>query len=158
MSDILSKLAPPRGAKQVRKRIGRGYGSGLGTTAGKGQKGQTSRAGRMRIWGFEGGQMPIQRRLPKRGFVNIFRREFSAVNIDDIATVFSAGATVDVMELKEHGLVPRNAKLVKILGNGEISHALTIKAHAFSKSAEEKIKAAGGSLEILEEKNRTPKE
>jgi large subunit ribosomal protein L15 len=149
MGTTLSNLAPPRGAKRKRKRLGRGPGSGRGTTAGKGQKGQKSRSGVTLGRGFEGGQMPLQRRLPKIGFKNPFRVEYAAVNVGRIATAFAAGETVDPAALKQKGLAPRSAKLVKVLGNGEIAHALTIRAHAFSSTALEKIQAAGGAAEVV---------
>jgi len=159
MGTTLSTLTPPRGGgTRKQKRLGRGQGTGQGTTAGRGQKGQGSRSGPDLGRGFEGGQMPLQRRLPKRGFKNPFRVEFAGVNVGRLAKVFAAGETVDVELLHTRGMAPRSAKLIKILGTGEIPHALTVKAHAFSKSAEEKIKAAGGSVEVLPRPKRTAKE
>ena len=158
MGTTLSTLKPPRGATHKQKRLGRGQGTGQGTTAGRGQKGQGSRSGPDLGSGFEGGQMPLQRRLPKRGFKNYFRVEFAGVNVGRLDKVFAAGETVDVELLHSRGMAPRSMKLVKILGQGELSHALTVKAHAFSKSAEEKIKAAGGSVEIVPRPKRTAKE
>jgi large subunit ribosomal protein L15 len=149
MGTTLSNLAPPRGARRKRKRIGRGPGSGNGTTAGKGQKGQQSRSGVTLGRGFEGGQMPLQRRLPKIGFKNIFRTEYAPVNIGRIAEAFPAGETVDAEALRARGLVPRSARLLKVLGGGQVAHALTIKAHAFSRSAKEKIESAGGKAEVV---------
>ncbi len=149
MGTTLSTLSPPPGAKHRKKRIGRGDGSGRGTTAGKGTKGQESRSGPDIRPGFEGGQMPLQRRLPKRGFVSPFRVPNTPVNIRDLAEAFGAGEKVGLEELTAKGLVPRKAKRVKILGNGELTHALNVVAHAFSASAAEKIKAAGGSVEII---------
>jgi large subunit ribosomal protein L15 len=149
MGTKLSDLAPPRGAKRKQKRLGRGQGTGQGTTAGRGQKGQGSRSGPDLGRGFEGGQMPLQRRLPKRGFRNPFRVELAAVNVGRLGEVFAAGETVDPDQLRARGMAPRSARLVKILGEGELEHALAVKAHAFSKSAEEKIKAAGGSVELV---------
>lgn len=150
MGTTLSDLKPPAGAKHKRKRVGRGPGSGNGTTAGRGQKGQGARSGgSMGPW-FEGGQMPLQRRLPKRGFVNIFRTEFFPVNVGELALAFGAGQTVDVTVLVAKGMVPRKATHVKILGNGQIAHGLTIQAQGFSKSAKEKIEAAGGTAVVVE--------
>ena len=149
MGTTLSTLSPPPGAKHRKKRLGRGPGSGWGTTAGKGTKGQESRSGPdIHIW-FEGGQMPLQRRLPKRGFVSPFRVVNSPVNLRDLAEAFAAGEQVGPEELIAKGLVPRKAKRIKVLGNGEITHALNVKAHAFSASAAEKIKAAGGTTEVV---------
>ncbi len=150
MGTTLATLAPPRGAKHKKKRLGRGPGSGKGTTAGKGQKGQTSRSGGYQKVGFEGGQMPLQRRLPKRGFKNIFRIDYAPVNLDQLAEIFEANEVINPALLKERGLVPVKAKLTKVLGRGELSKALSIKAHAFSSSAIEKIKAAGGECHVLE--------
>lgn len=158
MGTTLSTLKPPRGATHKQKRLGRGHGTGQGTTAGRGQKGQGSRSGPDLGSGFEGGQMPLQRRLPKRGFKNPFRVEFAGVNVGRLGQLFAAGETVDVELLHARGMAPRAMKLVKILGQGELSHALTVKAHAFSKSAEEKIKAAGGTVEIVPRPKRTAKE
>jgi large subunit ribosomal protein L15 len=150
MGTTLSTLSPNPGATKKRKRVGRGRGSGTGKTAGRGQKGQKSRAGHhgARV-GFEGGQMPMQRRLPKRGFHNRDRVESVAVNVGLLAGRFQGGE-VDLDALREAGLVPRNAKIVKILGDGEIAAALTVKAHRFSKSAQQKIEAAGGSAVVIE--------
>ena len=158
MGTTLSNLAPPSGARRKRKRIGRGPGSGNGTTAGKGQKGQRSRAGVTLGRGFEGGQMPLQRRLPKVGFKNLFRIEYAPVNVGRIAELFSAGETVDVAALKAKGLVPRSAKLFKVLGEGDVTHALTIRANAVSGGARQKIEAAGGTVEVLAPARRGPRE
>ncbi|MCF7803226.1 MAG: 50S ribosomal protein L15 [Candidatus Marinimicrobia bacterium] len=129
------------------KRVGRGNGSGYGKTSGRGQKGQLSRAGyTYRPW-YEGGQMPIQRRLPKRGFTNIFRTEYQVVNVSDLERLEEKEIDIDV--LGNHGLVDPGGDPVKILGDGEAPEGLTVTAHAFSKSAEEKITAAGGSVERL---------
>ncbi len=149
MGTTLSNLTPPRGAKHARKRLGRGQATGQGTTAGRGQKGQGSRSGGVKSKGFEGGQMPLQRRLPKRGFKNPFRLEFEAVNVGALAERFAAGEVADPESICARGMAPRRTELLKVLGEGEIKHALTVKAHAFSKSAEEKIKAAGGSVEVI---------
>lgn len=153
MGTTLHTLAPNPGATRKRKRVGRGPGSGYGKTAGRGQKGQKSRAGShgARV-GFEGGQMPMQRRLPKRGFVNIFRVEAHPVNIGVLANKFAAGETVDVEALRRVGLVPKKANVIKILGDGELNHELTVRAHRFSKSAVAKIEAAGGSAEVITKK------
>ena len=145
MGTTLSDLKPPAGAKHKRKRKGRGPGSGNGTTAGRGQKGQGARSGgKMGAW-FEGGQMPLQRRLPKRGFVNLFRVEYFPVNVGQLALAFTAGETVEIDSLVEKGLVPRKATHVKLLGNGQIAHALTVKVQGFSTAAKEKLEGAGGT-------------
>ena len=145
----LSNLQRPAGAKHKKKRIGRGQGSGSGKTASRGHKGAKSRSGFKRKRGFEGGQMPLHRRVPKRGFHNPFRIEYAVVNVDRIAEMFDAGTIVTVELLRERGLVPRGAGLVKILGRGELGKALTIRAHKFSGKAAEKIAAAGGATEII---------
>lgn len=144
----LSHLRPPDGAVTERKRVGRGPGSGNGKTAGRGNKGAQSRSGYKRKRGFEGGQMPLHRRLPKRGFINPFRTEYAVVNLDQLAERFEAGAVVTVDGLRERGLVPA-AMPVKVLGRGEIAKALTVQAHKFSASASQKIAAAGGTVETL---------
>lgn len=144
----LHELSPAAGSTKERKRIGRGAGSGQGKTAGKGHKGQKARAGRGMRPGFEGGQMPLQRRLPKRGFNNIFRMEVATVNVSAIDAAFENGATVTIEDLVSKGLVKKVlAGGVKVLGNGEITKSLTVKANAFSASAKEKIEAAGGKVE-----------
>ena len=145
----LHNLSPAEGSTKERKRIGRGPASGQGKTAGKGHKGQKARAGRGMRPGFEGGQMPLQRRLPKRGFVNIFRKEFATVNLLDLEARFEAGATVDIQALVESGLVKKTLDGVKVLGNGELTKSLTVKANAFSESAKQKIEAAGGKAEVV---------
>ncbi len=144
----LHELAPVAGSKKDVKRIGRGPASGQGKTAGKGHKGQKARAGRGMRPGFEGGQMPLQRRLPKRGFNNIFAKEIAAVNVSAL-NVFEDGAVVDVEALVNAGLVKKALDGVKVLGNGEISKKLTVKANAFSASAQQKIEAAGGKAEVI---------
>lgn len=152
MSDkMLSRLQPPKGAVKKKKRVGRGPGSGLGKTAGRGHKGQHARAGAGPHPRFEGGQMPLQRRLPKRGFTNLFRQEYHVVNVRDLQT-FSAGSIVDVETLAQRGLAPLNLNNagVKVLGDGEINVALTVRAHRFSAAAREKIEAAGGTVEVIE--------
>ncbi len=146
----LDDLSPAKGSKTDRKRVGRGPGSGLGKTAGRGSKGQKSRSGYRRRPGFEGGQMPLVRRLPKRGFTNIFRIEYTVVNVGDLAALpEGAGTEVTPESLAAAGLAHRN-KPLKVLGDGELKAKLTVKAHAFSKSAREKIEAAGGSCEELD--------
>lgn len=143
----LESLSPAEGSTRDVKRIGRGHGSGNGKTAGKGHKGQKARAGHGQRPGFEGGQMPLQRRIPKRGFNNIFRVEYATVNVSQL-NVFENGSVVDADALVEAGLVKKILGGVKILGNGELERKLTVKAAAFSKSAEEKINAAGGKAEV----------
>ena len=145
----LHELSPAAGSTKERKRIGRGAGSGQGKTAGKGHKGQKARAGRGMRAGFEGGQMPLQRRLPKRGFNNIFRKEIVAVNVADLNARFEDGAVVDVESLISAGLLKNSFDGVKILGNGELTKKLTVKADAFSESAKQKIEAAGGNAEVI---------
>ena len=144
----LSRLKPPKGAKHVSKRIGRGQGSGQGKTAGRGHKGAQSRSGYSRKRGFEGGQMPLHRRVPKRGFHNPFRVEYAVVNLDDLAARFAAGAVVTPEMLRAERLVTTKQP-IKVLARGEIAVALTVKAHKFSGKAAEKIAAAGGSAETL---------
>lgn len=146
----LSKLKKPDGSTHRRKRVGRGQASGLGKTAGRGGKGQKARTGNMHFEGFEGGQSPLQRRIPKRGFTNIHRVEYAIVNLEALADV-PAGATVDVNKLVELGLVKDARKPVKILGEGELKGALTVQAHKFSASAKSKIEAAGGKVEPIAE-------
>lgn len=145
----LTTLKPAPGARKARKRIGRGPGSGIGKTSGRGHKGRGARSGGNTHPSFEGGQMPLQRRLPKRGFHNPFRRTFSVVNLARLDGVFESGAVVDVAVLAERGLV-RAGRAVKVLGQGELSKPLTVKAHAFSKTARERIAAAGGSAEVID--------
>jgi large subunit ribosomal protein L15 len=136
--------------KHPKKRIGRGQGSGNGKTAGRGHKGAKSRSGFHFKRGFEGGQMPLHRRVPKRGFHNPFRVEYEVVNLDTLGSRFDAGTVVTPDLLREHGLLPRSAKTkVKILGRGEVGKALTVHAHKFSGKAAEKIAAAGGATEQL---------
>jgi large subunit ribosomal protein L15 len=144
----LSNLKPPKGANRNRKRVGRGPGSGLGKTAGRGSKGAQSRAGYHKKRGFEGGQMPLHRRLPKRGFHNPFRVEYAVVNLDDLAAKFAAGAVVTPDVLRAERLVTTKQP-IKVLARGDIGVALTVKAHKFSGKAAEKIAAAGGSAETL---------
>ena len=144
----LNKLRPPRGARHPKKRVGRGPGSGHGKTASRGSKGAKSRSGFRFKRGFEGGQMPLHRRVPKRGFTNPFRVEYAVVNLDALAEIFEAGTAVTPELLRERGLV-RSSSPIKILGRGEISKGLTIRAHKFSGSAAQKIVAAGGTAEVI---------
>ena len=143
----LHQLSPAPGSVSERKRVGRGHGSGHGKTAGKGHKGQKARAGRGVRIGFEGGQMPLQRRIPKRGFVNIFKTRYAVVNIADL-NEFEDGAVVDAQAMIDAGLVNKLYDGIKVLGNGEIKKSLTIKAAAFSRAARAKIEAAGGKAEV----------
>ena len=144
----LHELAPTPGSRKVRTRVGRGLGSGLGKTSGKGHKGQNARAGGGVRPGFEGGQMPLYRRLPKRGFYNKFAKEYAEVNISELNR-FESGAVVDPVALVETGILKNVRDGVRILGNGELTKALTVIANGFTKSAEEKIKAAGGKVEVV---------
>ena len=141
----LHELGPKKGSRFTRKRVGRGPGSGTGKTAGRGHKGQRSRSGFSHRAGFEGGQMPLIRRVPKRGFTNIFRVEYSTVNV---STLESLDGEVTPESLLERGMV-RRGRPVKVLGDGELSKALQVRAHKFSRSAKEKIEAAGGTCEQL---------
>ena len=145
----LHELSPVAGSNKARKRIGRGPASGQGKTAGKGHKGQKARAGRGMRAVFEGGQMPLQRRLPKRGFNNIFGTEMAIVNVAALDKAYEAGETVTIDSLIEKGLVKKVLDGVKVLGHGELSKALTVQANAFSESAKQKIEAAGGKTEVL---------
>lgn len=147
MAVQLSDLKPPRGSRHRKVRVGRGIGSKLGKTAGKGNKGQKSRKGYSRRPGFEGGQMPLHRRIPKRGFHNPFGTDFAVVNVGSLGA-FVAGETVTPDALRARGIV-RQGGPVKILGEGELKVALTVQANAFSKSAQEKIAQAGGKSEVL---------
>jgi large subunit ribosomal protein L15 len=148
----LGDLRPAAGAKRRKKKIGRGPGSGHGKTSTRGHKGHKARSGGGKAHGFEGGQMPLYRRIPKRGFKNPFRREFTVVNLADLARVFPQGSDVTVDALATAGLVKRGReKLIKVLADGELpaGHALTVRAHAFSKTAAQKIQAAGGQAEVI---------
>ena len=145
----LNTLRPPKGMKHPKKRIGRGQGSGNGKTAGAGHKGQKSRSGYKFKRGFEGGQMPLHRRVPKRGFHNPFRVEYEVVNLDTLGLTFDAGTVVTPELLREHGIVSANTGLIKVLGRGDVGKALTVHAHKFSGKAAEKIAAAGGATEQL---------
>jgi large subunit ribosomal protein L15 len=144
----LSNLKPPKGAKHAKKRVGRGQGSGNGKTAGRGHKGAQSRSGYKFKRGFEGGQMPLHRRVPKRGFHNPFRVEYAVVNLDTLSELFEAGTVVTPELLAERGLVTGGLQL-KVLARGELAKALTVRAHRFSGKAAEKIGAAGGAAETL---------
>ena len=145
----LNNLRPAKGSVRQRKRVGRGIGSGLGKTSGRGEKGQKSRSGYSRKVGFEGGQMPLHRRVPKRGFTNPFRKEYAEVNLGRL-DAFEAGTIVTPEVLREHGLVKSFRDGVKILGKGTLSKALTVRAHKFSAKAQEEIGKAGGKAELIE--------
>ena len=144
----LHDLVSVKGSKKKSRRIGRGHGSGWGKTAGRGHKGQNARSGGGVRPGFEGGQMPLQRRIPKRGFNNIFAKKVVAINVEELEK-FGAGSVIDANELINMGLVKRKFDKIKILGNGEITKSFTVKAHLFSKSAIEKIESAGGKAEVI---------
>jgi large subunit ribosomal protein L15 len=148
MEPTLSNLKPPRGSRHRKVRVGRGMGSKLGKTSGAGNKGQQSRRGYSRRAGFEGGQMPLHRRLPKRGFTSPFPKTFAVVNVEGL-NAFPAGETVTPESLAGRGLIRATRDAVKILGDGELKVALTVRAHAFSKSAQEKIARAGGKVEVI---------
>jgi len=143
----LNELSPQTGSKKPRKRVGRGVGSGTGKTAGRGTKGYNSRSGGGVRPGYEGGQMPIHRRLPKRGFTNIFRKQISIINIRDL-TNFESGSIVDEAALVSKGLVKGRRDGIKLLAKGEIDYPLTVKIHRISKAAKEKIEAAGGNIKV----------
>ena len=144
----LQDLVCPEGSRKASKRIGRGHGSGQGKTAGKGHKGQKARSGGGVRPGFEGGQMPLQRRIPKRGFKNIFAKKVISINVDKLEK-FGEGSVVDANELINMGLIKRDFDKIKILGNGNLTKNLTVKAQMFSKSAIEKIESAGGKAEVI---------
>ena len=143
----LSNLRAPKRANENKKRVGRGMGSGMGKTSTRGHKGQRSRSGSRIMRGFEGGQMPLHRRLPKRGFTNIFRIEYEVVNLEKLASLGDTEITPEV--LRKAGMVSSKKALVKVLGAGEVSKALTVHAHKFSKSAQEKIEKAGGKAVLV---------
>ena len=145
----LHELSPAEGSTHALKRVGRGHGSGWGKTAGKGHKGQNARSGGGVRPGFEGGQMPLQRRIPKRGFVNIYRTVYTNVNLAQLDARFEDGAVVDTESLKAAGLIKKVGDGVKVLGDGELTKKLTVKADAFSKSAKEQIEKAGGKTEVI---------
>jgi large subunit ribosomal protein L15 len=144
----LNELKPSKGSVKARKRLGRGVGSGTGKTAGRGTKGQNCRSGGGVRPGYEGGQMPIHRRLPKFGFTNIFKKQIAIINIQDLAR-FEAGEVVDESALVQNGLVKGRRDGIKLLGQGDIEYSLTIKIDAVSRSAKEKIEAAGGTVEVI---------
>jgi large subunit ribosomal protein L15 len=145
----LSNLKPAQGSKHSKKRVGRGPGSGNGKTAGRGHKGAQSRSGYSYKRGFEGGQMPLHRRVPKRGFNNIFRIEYAVVNLDQLDAQFEKGATVSPETLRETGLIRGKRLPIKVLGRGDVTKALTVQAHKFSGKAAEKLAAAGGTAEAI---------
>ena len=152
MSNELSNLKPPKGAHKKAKRVGRGYSSGDGKTSGRGSKGQRAR-NTVAPW-FEGGQMPLHRRLPKRGFTNIFAKKYTEIRLDKISAVFNSGDTVNAETVLKSGLVSKvNKDGIKILGNGEIDKSVTVVAAKFTKSAQAKIEAAGGTVQILGQKS-----
>lgn len=144
----MHELSPAFGSTKEAKRIGRGHGSGNGKTAGKGHKGQKARSGHGMRPGFEGGQMPLQRRIPKRGFNNIFAEEWAAINLSALE-VFEDGATVDAAALADKGIVKKASLPIKVLGNGKLTKKLTVKLNAFSASAAEKINSVGGKAEVI---------
>lgn len=143
-----NSLKPSAGSRKARKRVGRGPGSGTGKTSGRGEKGQKSRSGYSRKRGFEGGQMPLHRRIPKRGFTNIFREEFRTVNVERLNDL-PAGTVVDAALLVAKGLLNKGRSKLKVLGEGDLRVALTVQAHKFTASAAKKIEAAGGKAEVL---------
>ncbi|MBN2106901.1 MAG: 50S ribosomal protein L15 [Deltaproteobacteria bacterium] len=142
----LSSLHPNKGAVKSRKRVGRGIGSGRGGTSGRGHKGQNSRTGAGRPAGFEGGQMPLQRRLPKRGFTNVFKKQYALIQVGDLSS-FEKDSIIDASVLLKCGLVKKIGDGIKLLGRGDIDHALNLKIHKWSQSAHAKITAAGGTIE-----------
>ena len=148
MAHELHTIGPRKGATTSRKRLGRGPGSGLGKTSGRGHKGQNSRSGYSHLRGHEGGQMPLHRRIPKRGFTNIFRKEWVTITVAQLEARFESGAAVTLASLKEAGAAKRHGSL-KILGTGTLSKALTVSAHRFTEGAKKKIEAAGGRCEVL---------
>ena len=156
MNSFLSHMESPRGANKKKKRLGRGDASGHGGTSTKGHKGQRSRSGGYHKLGFEGGQMPLIRRVPKRGFTNIFRVDYAVVNVGDLSG-FAAGTVVDPAALKAKGLSRHSRMPVKVLGDGELKVGLTVKAHRFSSSAKEKIEKAGGKAELIETRAKVDK-
>ena len=143
----LSEIRKPKGSNTKPKRVGRGMGSGMGKTSTRGHKGQGSRSGSSLMRGFEGGQMPLHRRMPKRGFTNIFKKEYTVVNLSRLAELGVSEITPDV--LKQHGVIKNTRGMGKILGVGELTSAISVKAHKFSESAQEKITKAGGTVEVI---------
>jgi large subunit ribosomal protein L15 len=150
MALALNNLRPPKGSTHKKKRRGRGPGSGLGKTAGRGHKGQKSRSGYSRRAGFEGGQMPLQRRLPKRGFTNIFKKKWIEVRLSTLEENFNAGDEVTQEALRDRGLIKKAKHDLVILGNGEITKKLTVSAHRFTGSAKSKIEGAGGTANLID--------
>ncbi|MBW1782497.1 MAG: 50S ribosomal protein L15 [Deltaproteobacteria bacterium] len=144
----INELSPAEGSRKKRKRVGRGPGSGHGKTACRGHKGQKSRSGGSVRPGFEGGQMPLQRRLPKRGFTNIFKKEYNIINIDDLNR-FESDALIDPAAFQKAGLVKKMRDGIKLLGNGELGRPVVVRIHKVSKAAKEKVEAAGGKVEII---------
>jgi large subunit ribosomal protein L15 len=144
----LNTIKPPKGARKKNKRVGRGRSSGHGKTSCRGSKGQRARSGSKSARGYEGGQMPLQRRVPKRGFTNIFKKHYEVVNVERL-NAFDSGAEVTPELLNEKGIVRLNRDGIKILGSGELKASLTVRAHLFSKTAKEKIEAAGGKVEVI---------
>ena len=147
MSTRLNNLHPPKGSKKNKKRVGRGNASGHGVTAGRGDNGQKSRSGYSRRFGFEGGQTPLIKRIPKRGFNNPFRKEYEIINVYQLNNFKKKN--IKLKDLRESGLISRNAELIKVLGDGEIDKAINIEAHKFSKSAKEKIEKEGGKVKVV---------
>ena len=145
----LSNLKPAKGAKRQPKRVGRGQGSGSGVTAGRGDKGAQSRSGWKTKRGFEGGQMPLHRCMPKRGFHNLFRKDYTVVNLDTLEDRFDSGTVITLELLRKDGLMNKSRQPLKVLGRGELSKSLTVQAHKFSVKAAEKIVAAGGTVEVI---------
>jgi large subunit ribosomal protein L15 len=146
----LSKLKPAQGSKHSKKRVGRGHGTGQGTQAGRGHKGAKSRSGFKFKRGFEGGQMPLHRRIPKRGFHNLFRTEYAVVNLDTLAERFDAGTVITPELLREQGLIRSTRQPIKVLARGDITKKLTVRAHKFSANAKSKIEKSGGTAIALE--------
>ncbi|HEX7956727.1 MAG TPA: 50S ribosomal protein L15 [Pyrinomonadaceae bacterium] len=145
----LNNLHPAEGATHKKKRVGRGPGSGLGKTAGRGNKGQKSRSGYSMKIGFEGGQMPLQRRLPKRGFTNIFKKQWIEVTLSTLEQSFEAGDTITPETMHERGVIAKGKRDIVVLGTGDITKALTVSAHRFTKGARQKIEAAGGTVNVI---------
>ena len=145
----LNNLHPAEGSTHKKKRVGRGPGSGLGKTAGRGNKGQKSRSGYSGKVGFEGGQMPLQRRLPKRGFTNIFKKQWIEVTLSTLEQSFEAGDTITPETMHERGVIAKGKRDIVVLGTGDISKALTVSAHRFTKGARTKIEAAGGTANVI---------
>ena len=155
MAISLNNLHPAEGSTHKKKRVGRGPGSGLGKTAGRGHKGQKSRSGYSAKIGFEGGQMPLQRRLPKRGFTNIFKKQWIEVSLSALDRSFAAGEEITPELMHERGVVAKGRRDVVVLGTGEITKALRVSAHRFTKSAREKIERAGGTATVIESPTKT---